>query len=158
MLCHPAGAQRPFPNGELQAAHQRRDQLLAAANPQHYAGFFFQFFGEFRRRCAVTGILQRIPGGHQAKQLADVGHLQNIGRQAKLHGVEVDFGKEAAALAVGLIRSAHIRVVVILDAPAVFRHIGDAVFSLDDVGPEFFNITSIRKDGGQADDGYGRFA
>ncbi len=146
--------QHAIPNGVLQTGGERGDELLPAAHAQHNARLTTVKVHVF----AVSGIVHGRFGHDEGEQLRGVGDFQDVGRQAKFHGIEIDLWQKTAPFTVGFVRGGGVWVVVLLYFPTRGWDFGDAVHFFDDVIPIFLYVLCLWENTGQANDGNRCFA
>ena len=100
----------------------------------------------------VAGILEGHGRGADGELVGAVHLVRDRGRDAELEGVEFEIGDEAADLGVGLVRGAHVRVVVEAPVPAVLGDLGDGIHLVDDVLPEGGDVLGSGKHSSETDD------
>ncbi len=130
------GAQGVEPDRALQARAQVDDQFGGAGGAQDHADAALVDVLEI----AAGRIFQHLLGNDQPKQLAGVGLLNDIRRNAKGHGVKGHFVQESAALAIGLVGSCRVGVVVVFDQPVIGWNFLDLVLSFDDAAPKTAHV------------------
>ena len=120
------------------AAHGRAQDDAGALGVQRPVGI------------AVVG--QRLGGDGDGPLLPLVHHRGDARRQTEALPVELEPLHPAADLAVGLVRRFGVGVVVVGDAPAVGRRLGDAVALAGDVVPEGGGVRRVGQHGPHPDD------
>ena len=142
-------AEHLFQHRVLQPGIEALADLLATANPQGDADAVAIIVRAFMDTC----ILQHLFGYHQRQQLRGVGQFEDIGRQTKLHRVEIHFRDKAAALAVTLVGGFLVGVKIVCHLPAVGGHLGDGIYLVADQIPKLVQITAAGKQARHADYG-----
>ncbi len=125
----------------LLAAHRRAEDHAGALSVERAI------------RVAIVG--QRLGGDGDRPLLALVHRRRSLGRNAETLPVEMEAAHPTADLSVGLVRRGRVGVVIIGDAPALGRHIDDAVASIADVLPKGRGVGCVGENGAHPYDGDG---
>ena len=152
VLGHAVVAHRLDPNRLLQPADHGREQLLGRGHAEDHRDPRAIHALEL----PAGGVTQDLLGNDQAEQLRGVGRLDDLRRHAPGRRVEVDVRDEPAALGVGLVGRAGVRVVVVLGQPVGRRDVGQQIGAGPNVGPKAGRVLRAGEQGGDADDGDGR--
>ncbi len=148
-IAQPTASEDFLPDRILQPRGQRAKQLHPGSHAQDHSGSIPDLF----RSLGVSGVLQRVFGDEESEQLRGVGLLQQIGRNAELHRVEVHLREKASTPAVRLVWGRFVRVEVVLNPPAILRDVHDGIDLAHDVIPVRFQVGGLRKEGRHAYDG-----
>ncbi len=131
-LGHADFAQGLHPDRALQARDHRAHQLLAARHAEDAA----DARAIDARELSARRVVEHLLGDDEREQLRRVRLRDDARRDAPLHRIEGDVVQERAALGVRLVRTRHVRVVVVADQPVRLGDLFEQIFACEDVLPE----------------------
>ena len=101
----------------------------------------------------TTSVFENTLGCDQRDKLSRIGRGHRCGRNAELHRIERDRAEKPTSLGIRHIRSGWIRIVIVVDKPAVRWHVSQAIGRGHDVAPESDQVLTPCKEGAHSYDG-----